>query len=112
MTATKRLAVVALCAVCVFGVVRLATGYTEAMGHTYDERDLYALTTVVAEVDREYNTVYCVDFNGEKWAFYGCEDWAEGDIATMVMYNNGTSIIYDDVILSAKYCGWFEGWER
>ena len=107
----KGLAVAAVCVACVFAVVCAGKTYAEDMGHSYDERDLYALTTVVAEVDRECNTVYCVDFNGEEWAFWGCEDWVEGDIASMLMYTNGTPIIYDDVILGVRYGGYFEGWE-
>lgn len=106
---------ISVLATCVIAILCLfaqaCSTYAEDMGHSYDERDLYALTTVVVEVDRECNTVYCVDFNGEEWAFWGCEDWVEGDIASMLMYTNGTPIIYDDVILSARYGGYFEGWE-
>ena len=103
--------VLAVCVACVFAVVCAGKTYAEDMGHSYDERDLYALTTVVAEVDRECNTVYCVDCNGEEWAFWGCEDWEEGDIASLLMYTSGTPIIYDDAILDVKYGGYFEAWE-
>lgn len=77
----------------------------------FETCDLYAKTTVVVEVDYEYDLVYCKDFNGEVWCFSGCEDWIVGDIASLLMYNSGTEIIYDDEIVSVTYSGWFDGWE-
>ena len=74
----------------------------------YSPDDLYAKSTIVIEVDYNNDTVYCEDFNGEVWAFFGCEDWLEGDIASLLMYNNKTSIIYDDEIIKATYSGWIE----
>lgn len=76
-----------------------------------DGCDIYAQTTVVVEVNYDEDVVYCQDFNGNVWTFEGCEDWIEGDIASMVMYNSGTEIIYDDEILSVWYSGWFDGWK-
>lgn len=70
----------------------------------------YAQMTVVVEVDRVNDEVICKDFNGVLWAFCGCDDWAEGDIATMIMNDNGTPIIYDDVIVHINYDGWLDGW--
>lgn len=72
--------------------------------------NLYALTTKVVALDYENDTVQCEDFNGNIWEFYGCEDWAVGDVASMVMNDKGTEIIYDDEIESVRYNGWFEGW--
>lgn len=66
----------------------------------------YAKSAVVTEVNYSADVVTCEDFNGFLWQFEGCEDWLEGDIASMVMFDNGTTSIYDDVILSALYTGW------
>ena len=45
------------------------------------------------------------DFNGNIWIFEGIEDWFIGDICAMMMDNNGTDIIYDDIIISVQCCG-------
>ena len=70
----------------------------------------YALTTKVVELDRENDIVVCEDFNGNLWEFYGCEDWQIDDVASLLMDDNGTSTIYDDEIVNARYNGTFEGW--
>lgn len=70
----------------------------------------YALTTIVVELDAENDVVTCKDFNGNLWEFEGCEDWAIGDIASLLMSDRGTEKIYDDTIISARYNGYFEGW--
>ena len=67
---------------------------------------LYPMTGIVVEVNYDEDIVAVEDFNGNIWEFYGCEDWAEGDIASMLMYDNGTEIIYDDEIVSVRYCGY------
>ena len=69
----------------------------------------YALTTKVIALNYENDIVQCQDFNGNIWEFYGCEDWSVDDIASMVMNDKGTEIIYDDEIESVRYNGWFEG---
>jgi len=74
------------------------------------EKNPYALTTVVVELDAENDVVTCKDFNGNLWEFEGCEDWAIGDIASLLMSDRGTEKIYDDTIISARYNGYFEGW--
>jgi hypothetical protein len=76
----------------------------------FNETEIYSLTTVVVDVDYDNDIVTCEDFNGNHWDFFGCEDWIEGDIASMVMYKNGTWFIYDDEIIAVNYCGWFDGW--
>ena len=70
----------------------------------------YPLTTRVVEVDEDADLVTCEDFNGNLWEFEGCEDWQEGDIASLLMNSKGTEKIFDDEILLAHYNGTFEGW--
>lgn len=74
---------------------------------TYTANNLYALNTTVIDVDTTANLVTCVDFNGNEWQFTDTsEDWFEGDIAALVMFDNGTPEIEDDKIITATYCGW------
>ena len=68
--------------------------------------EYYALTTCVVEVDRDNDIVTCEDSNGNLWEFYGCEDWQEGDCASLLMNDQGTPSIYDDAIEGARYSAW------
>lgn len=72
----------------------------------HGEEQYYALVGVVVELDARENIVYIEDFNDNIWCFEGCEDWAIGDIAGMVMDTMGTESIYDDVIVNVTYNGW------
>ena len=81
-----------------------------AEDQTNVEENNYALTTKVVMIDYPTDVVWCKDFNGNIWEFYGCEDWAIGDIASLLMNDKGTENIEDDEIMSARYNGTFEGW--
>lgn len=72
--------------------------------------EIYALTTVVVSLDYDADVVEVESFNGDVWAFDGCEDWCLFDICSMVMDDNNTTTIYDDIIINCRYNGWFEGW--
>ena len=71
--------------------------------------NLYAMTTIVIDVDYNNDLVTCKDFNGNLWCFEGCEDWQTCDIASLLMSDNSTQTIYDDTIEDARYNGWLEG---
>lgn len=70
----------------------------------------YILVGVVVEFDFENDLVIVEDCTGEQWAFEGIEDWWYNDLAGMLMDDNGTKIIYDDIILLVTYCGNIEQW--
>lgn len=72
--------------------------------------ETYALTTVVVSLDYDADVVECMDFNGNVWAFDGCEDWQLMDVCALSMDDNDTATIYDDVIVSMRYNGWLDGW--
>lgn len=74
------------------------------------EETLYALTTKVVMIDYPTDVVWCEDFNSNVWEFYGCEDWAVDDIASLLMNDKGTKNIEDDEIMSARYNGTLKGW--
>lgn len=71
--------------------------------------ELYPTTAMVCRVDRESDLVYCKECNGNIWAFFGVEDWEEGDLVSMIMDDNDTELIYDDMILQVRYGGYVEG---
>ena len=71
--------------------------------------NLYPITGIVTEINRHEDTVTFVDCAGNAWSFYGAEDWCEGDIASCIMYDNGTELIYDDEIIRVHYAGAIEG---
>lgn len=70
--------------------------------------ELYPACGIVVEIDEENDLVMVEDFNGDIWIFEGIEDWFIGDICAMMMDDNGTDTIYDDIIVSVRYCGWVE----
>ena len=72
--------------------------------------NLYPRTTEVVEIDREEDVVTCEDFCGRLWQFEGCEDWQVGDVCSLLMFTNGTEIVFDDVIVLARYGGTFQDW--
>ena len=67
---------------------------------------LYPMTALVMELDEAQDLVYCEDYSGNIWVFSGVDDWCEGDLVSMMMYDNGTAEIEDDEILEIRYSGW------
>ena len=67
----------------------------------------YPLTTIVTEINPEIDVVSITDNNGFVWQFYGVEDWEEGDICSVIMSDNGTETIFDDIIVTTRYGGRF-----
>ena len=67
----------------------VCVGCTEQKSEPLDFKH-YPLCGTVVEVNRENGEVVVEDFNGNLWAFEGCEDWMEGDICAMIMSDEGT----------------------
>lgn len=67
---------------------------------------IYTTTGIVTDIDKESDIVTVSDFNGHQFEFYEVEDWLPGDIASMVMYDNGTPEVEDDIILDVTYVGY------
>ena len=75
--------------------------------------DVYPMTAKVVEVNYDEDVVTVETFTGFLFSFEGCEDWAEGDCASLIMDDNGTEKILDDVIVMAQYSGWMLiNWEE
>lgn len=68
--------------------------------------DLYPETAKVIEVNYNEDTVTVETFTGFLFVFYGCEDWQEGDCASLIMEDYGTDLVYDDAIIMAQYGAW------
>ena len=66
----------------------------------------YPQTFIVYEIDREYDIIYLMTPTGSaEFEYEGVEDWHAGDIASAIMYDNGTSKINDDTIVTLQYDG-------
>lgn len=68
--------------------------------------ETYSLTTIIVSLDYITDEVVAMDFNGNEWVFYGCEDWCLMDVCSLTMDDNDTLLIYDDVIVNYRYSGW------
>ena len=74
----------------------------------------YPMAVWVYAVDDVRDTVTFVDGRGEMWEIDGAEDWMAGDVAAMLMDDNGTEeYILDDIVVEVLYgfnilWGWSE----
>lgn len=66
---------------------------------------LYPLAGTVVEVNRPDDTFTIEDGAGHLWRFHGAEDWEAGDLAALLMNDNSTEDVRDDVILQVRYAG-------
>lgn len=69
------------------------------------ENIVYPMSGQVVTINAEDDTVTIESRNGNLWEFCGIEDWQVGDYCACLMDNNGTEIIYDDIIRSVRYEG-------
>lgn len=100
--------VVSLLLGCLVGAILLGV-FTACGWIDWKEHEVYPLTVVIIELDREGDIVTCVDGADNFWEFYGVEDWQTGDYVSLLMDDNGTpETIYDDVITMTLYAGTFE----
>lgn len=68
--------------------------------------EVYPDTARVVKVDYETDTVTVETFNGFLFTFEGCEDYMEGDGVALIMEDNNTPKVFDDIIIKVQYCGW------
>ena len=72
----------------------------------------YPTVFQVTNIDEYNDIVYLTDFCGNLWLATGIEDYEIGDIVAAIMDDNSTDgTIYDDIIVTMRYCGYIEGWE-
>lgn len=68
---------------------------------------IYPETAKVTKLNRKADIVTVETATGNRFEFYGCEDWEKGDLCSMIMWSNGTKKVKDDKILDAKYSAKF-----
>lgn len=68
--------------------------------------EMYPQTAKVVTVDYDTDTVTVVTYMGFTYTFSECEDWMEGDGVALIMDDNGTEGITDDLVLMARYTAW------
>lgn len=73
--------------------------------------EIYPQTFFVNDIDHAQDMLILIDFNGNEWLWSGIEDYEKGDIIAAIMEDNGTEIIYDDIIINIRYSGYIENWE-
>ena len=66
---------------------------------------LYPTTMVITEIENDVVTLETA--TGFVYQFEGAEDYAVKDMVSLIMFTNGTPEIMDDVILSARYSGFY-----
>ena len=67
---------------------------------------IYPATMEVIKVDFEADEVYLETSTGHVFVMTAADDWMEGDVASLLMFSQGTMAVEDDIILSARYSGW------
>lgn len=90
----------------IFLLVALLLVTAWAVGDLYrDKARLYPRCGIVVEVNRESDEIIIHDGVGFLWAVKGAEDWCVGDIAAMIMDDQGTPSIKDDAVVAVTYQG-------
>lgn len=81
----------------------------------HKDKGYYPSTMIVEHLDYSNDTVVLRDSVGFIWEFNGTEDWVIGDVASVLLYDNGTDVVFDDEICRvyysgflAKEMGWFD----
>lgn len=81
-----------------------ATAYT---GETHNQPSIYPDALIIDEVNEQADTVTGHTISGVRFSFFGSEDWLAGDIAAVMMSDNGTTnSILDDQVITARYIGY------
>ena len=79
---------------------KVAAATTEICGY-----EMYSSCGFVTEIADGLITVE--DMDGNLWQFMGTDDWEVGDLCSMILSDEGTIEVYDDVILSYQNHGGF-----
>lgn len=66
---------------------------------------VYPATMQVTDISGDVVTVE--NATGFVYQFDGAEDYCKGDLVSLVMWSNGTQVITDDIILAARYSGYY-----
>lgn len=73
----------------------------------YANTHIYPQCAIIDNLDYKTDVVTCIDSVGFIWQFYGCEDYAIGDLVSFTMWDAFTEEIFDDTILDVRYSGYY-----
>lgn len=78
-----------------------------------ESNNFNSVVAMVTEINEESNLITVTCSNGNMFSFYNeKEDWCCGDLCSLIMYNKGTDIVYDDAVVDVKYGGFVELFEE
>lgn len=66
---------------------------------------IYPTTMQVTDISGDVVTLETA--TGFVYQFTGAEDYCENDLVSCIMFSNGTTDITDDIILAARYSGFY-----
>ena len=75
----------------------LATLMALSLGNVYPQ------TLVVTGINDDVLTLETA--TGQVYEYDGVEDYMLGDVVSVMFYDNGTELIYDDIIVDIRYSG-------
>lgn len=70
--------------------------------------NIYPETAIIQEANIDTDIVTVETLSGNRFEFYGVEDYQAGDVISMIMDSNKTEAVTDDIILSVKYSGYIQ----
>lgn len=94
---------------CIFTLVTVSTPCAAYSGEINHQPNIYPQTLIIDDVNQKDDIVTGHMLNGLSYSFYGCEDWLKGDVAALIMSDNGTpDTVLDDIIITARYIGYVD----
>lgn len=66
---------------------------------------IYPTTMQVTDISGDVVTLETA--TGFVYQFTGAEDYSKNDLVSCIMFSNGTTNITDDIILAARYSGFY-----
>lgn len=90
--------------VCILLILVFALGFVVGM-RDGPRHEFYPRVGTVCAFDTENDVVIVEDLVGILWGIEGIEDLEIGDRIAMVMDDNGTMEVYDDIICTIRYIG-------
>lgn len=90
----------------------LVTVITITISLLFVTNHLHSRVAMVTEINETENLITVTCANGNMFEFTDEEeDWMCGDLCSLIMYDKGTEIVGDDIIVSTRYGGYLELFE-
>ena len=92
--------------------------YHEDIPGLQTKNGYYPLTGIVTEINYEVEpevdevTITCANGNRFSWYADSSDCWELHDLASCIMYANGTKRVYDDEVVLAQYAGGLKHFEQ